>query len=277
MFQYQNLIFEILRDGEDRNDRTGVGTRALFNRNITFKMEGKRFPLVTLKKTLYKAAFGELAAFIRGSSDNSVLQGFGCNYWKENLNAPYWVNSPHKKHKNDLGRLGYSTQLRDFNGVDQLRTIMSTAKHNPTDRRMLAIQYNPSEIDKAVLPACHYAWQLFVHGPEMEYVSLLWNQRSADVMLGLPMDFAYYGALLAAIANELGKEPYELSVNIGDAHIYLNHYDNALKLALDGKLFEPPTYEWVGKKGAFVEEFQPDDIEILGYESGPYIQLEMAV
>lgn len=277
MFQYQNLIFEILREGEDRKDRTGVGTRAIFNKHLSFRMDEKQFPLMTLKETLYKGPLGELAGFIRGSTDEKVLADFGCNYWKWNLNAPYWVNSPYKRFDTDLGKLGYSYHLRNFDGIDQLRTVMDKARTNPTDRRLLVSHWHPAELHEGVLPACHYSWQIFIHGIDMEYVSLIWNQRSVDVMLGLPADFVYYGALLTAIANELGKQPFELACNLGDTHIYHNHIDEALDLAINGKIFKPPTYVFKAPKYQRVEDFLPDQLIIKNYKSGPFVKLPMAV
>lgn len=277
MFQYQSLLFEILREGEDRNDRTGVGTRAVFNKHMSFRMDGQKFPLITLKQTFYKGPLGELAAFIRGSSDNRDLKKYGCHYWEQNLEADYWKGSEHQEHENDLGELGYSRLLRDFSGVDQLRVVMEKAKNKPTDRRLLVSHWDPSKLSNACLPPCHYSWQIFIHGPDMDYVSLVWNQRSVDVMLGLPADFVYYGALLVAIAKELGKTPYEVSCNLGDTHIYHNHFDAALDLAINGNPYEAPTYVWNGKKDQQVEEFTPGDIQIVGYQHGPAIKLPMAV
>ena len=277
MFQYQNLIYEILRDGEDRKDRTGVGTRAIFNKHLSFRMDEGLFPLVTLKRTLYKGPLGELAGFVRGTTDERVLSKFGCNYWQYNLNADYWATNQYKRFDTDLGKLGYSYHLRNFNGVDQLRTVLDKAKSNPTDRRLLVSHWHPAELHEAVLPPCHYSWQIFIHGIDMEYVSLLWNQRSVDVMLGLPADFVYYGGLLVAIAHELGKTPYEVSCNLGDTHIYHNHFDTALELAHDGKVYPAPAYNFVAPIGQQVEDFIPTQLEILDYESGPFYKLKMAV
>lgn len=277
MYHYQNLIFEILRDGEDRKERTGVGTRSIFNKHLSFIMDGINFPLITLKKTLYEGPMGELAAFIRGSTNELSLQSFGCNYWKYNLKADYWQSSKYRRSDHDLGKLGYSYTLRNFEGIDQLRTVIDKAKANPTDRRLLVSHWHPKDMRESVLPPCHYSWQLYIHGIDMEYVSLVWNQRSVDVMLGLPADFVYYGALLAAIANELGKIPYKLSCNLGDTHIYHNHFEAALELALSGKVHKPPTYKFKGLPGTKTEEFVPGNIEILNYKHGPFIKLPMAV
>lgn len=277
MYMYHNLICEILRDGEEREDRTGVGTIAVFNKHLTFRMNGQLFPCVTIKETKYKGPLGELAAFVRGSTDNAVLQSYGCNYWTHNLEADYWKDNPNKRFDTDLGKLGYSHTLRDFNGIDQLRTVLDRAWTNPTDRRLLVSHWDPKAASESVLPACHYSWQLFIHGPELEYVSLLWNQRSVDVMLGLPADFVYYGTLLILVANELGKTPYDVSCNLGDTHIYLDHRAGAETLARDGIVYDPPSYEFTGMPYQKVEEFVPDELKLIDYKHGPFVKLKMAV
>jgi thymidylate synthase len=276
MWQYQNLINEILRDGEDRQDRTGVGTKAIFNKSMTFRMKGNLFPMVTIKETKYKGALGELAAFMRGSTDHDLLAQFGCSYWAHNFNAEYWADSKFKRFDSDLGKLGYSYTLRNFEGIDQLRDIMDRAWSTPHDRRLLVSHWHPKDMEESVLPPCHYSWQLFVHGSANEYVSLVWNQRSVDVMLGLPCDFVYYGALLILVANELGKNPYELSCNLGDTHIYNNHLEEAAEVAT-WNIYDSPTYKFTGMPYQKVEEFHPDMLKIKNYKHGPFVPLEMAV
>lgn len=277
MYQYQNLLCEVLRDGEERKDRTGVGTKAVFNKHMTFRMDGTYMPIVTLKETKIQAPLGELAAFIRGSTDNAVLAQYGCNYWAHNLNADYWDNSPYKRHSTDLGKLGYSYTLRNFEGVDQLRKIMKLAWDKPHDRRLLVSHWHPKDMEESVLPPCHYAWQIYCHGEDNEYVSLVWTQRSVDILLGLPADFIYYSALLICIANELGRKPYDVSCNLGDVHIYNNHLDTARELAYNGIVFDPPKYKFTGMDYQRVEEFTPDMIELINYKHGAFIPLKMAV
>lgn len=277
MYQYQCLISDILQNGETREDRTGVGTRAVFNKQMTFRMDGKLFPLITVKEVKYKGPLGELATFVRGWCNNESLQHFNCNYWTHNLNAEYWVNSPFKRAEGDLGKIGYSYTLRNFEGKDQLREVMDRAWNNPHDRRLLVSHWHPKDMEESVLPPCHYSWQLFLHGDDTKYVSLLWNQRSVDVMLGLPADFVYYGALLILVANELGRVPYEVSCNLGDTHIYNNHLEAARELADNGVVYNSPSYKFTGMPYQRVEDFVPEELEIIDYNHGAFVPLQMAV
>jgi thymidylate synthase len=257
MKQYLDLLEDILLHGEERDDRTGVGTISVFGRQLRFDMQ-KGFPAVTTKKLAWKAVTSELLWFLEGSTNEHRLAEI------KNDNTPYdmlndkqkntiWTLNAENQGK-DLGykngELGpvYGHQWRFWDGsyinfsrdldennnplttieddpVDQIQTIIDRIKTNPTDRRLLVSAWNVAELPQMALPPCHYCFQFYVSGKNKEYLSLMWNQRSVDTFLGLPFNIASYGLLLHIIAKMTGKIPYELIGNLGDTHVYKNHLD----------------------------------------------------
>ena len=151
---------------------------------------------------------------LQGRTDLAYLHKFGVNYWDDNYN---------KSGRTD-GTLGpvYGQQLRNFNGVDQLETVLEQIKKEPSSRRIVASLWNPADMRNMALPPCHYGFQVYINSGKL---SLSWNQRSVDVFLGLPYDIAMYGLLLLMLAKGNGYEPGTLIAHLGDCHIYNNHVD----------------------------------------------------
>lgn len=257
MKQYLDLLEDILLHGEERGDRTGVGTISVFGRQLRFDMS-KGFPAVTTKKLAWKAVCSELLWFLEGSSNEHRLAEIkndnkSYDELTEKERNTIWTLNYEKQGKDlgyDNGELGpvYGHQWRhwdyrvetsskeldennepvmyvDNDFVDQIQNVIDKIKNNPTDRRLLVSAWNVAELNKMALPPCHYGFQFYVSGKNKEYLSLMWNQRSVDSFLGLPFNIASYALLLHIIARITNKIPCELIGNLGDTHIYKNHLD----------------------------------------------------
>ena len=232
MKQYLDLLKDVLENGMERDDRTGVGTISTFGRQIRFKMEDG-FPAMTTKFLTWKAVVSELLWFLEGSTNEHRLAEI------KNDNIPYeqlnekqrktiWTLNAENQGKDlgytngELGKI-YGYQWCKWN--DQVTNAINLIKNDPTSRRILVNAWNVGELDTMALPPCHYGYQFYVSGKNNEYLSLMWNQRSVDVFLGLPFNIASYALLLNIIAKMTNKIPYELIGNLGDTHIYKNHID----------------------------------------------------
>jgi len=231
MKQYLDLLQDILDNGNDRTDRTGIGTRSVFGRQIRFNLHDG-FPAVTTKKLAWKGVVSELLFFLSGSTNEHKLAEI------KNDNTPYSELTDKQKrtiwtdnYKNQGKALGYtdgemgpiySKQYRCFEGVDQVSNVIEQIKNNPDSRRLLVSAWNPKDIPLAVLPPCHVLYQFYVDDVN---ISLMWYQRSVDTMLGLPFNIASYALLLHIVAKMTNKIPYELIGSLGDTHIYTNHME----------------------------------------------------
>jgi len=210
MQAYHTIIKRVLREGVLKHDRTGTGAHTIAGAMFVHDMS-KGFPLLTTKKMPFKIIATELEFFIKGITDKEWLKERGCHIWDEWCNpkkVPYAHDEATKQKMADERDLGsvYGFQWRHFGasyqnydsdysgqGIDQFKYVIDTLKHNPNDRRMLVSAWNPSAKDQMALPPCHYAYQVTVTG---EKLNLMWNQRSVDVMLGLPFNIASYALLL---------------------------------------------------------------------------------
>jgi thymidylate synthase len=273
MKQYLKLLKDVLKNGNVRKDRTGVGTKAVFGRQLRFKMEDG-FPAITTKKLFLKGVKGELLWMLEGSRDIKDLHKYGVHYWDSNANAEYW--KPKAAFEGDLGRI-YGVQWRkwqrpDGKTVDQLKEVIEKLKNNPADRRMIVSAWNPGEIDQMCLPPCHILYQFFVADNKL---SVMMYQRSADLFLGVPFDIALYAMLLHMVAQVTGLMADELIINFGDTHIYLNHFDQ-VKEQLGRKPYPLPKL-WLNSRVKDIDGFTMDDIKLVGYKSHPAIKAEMAV
>lgn len=273
MRQYLDALKDVLENGHDRNDRTGVGTRASFGIYMRFGMSDG-FPALTTKKLAFNVMKGELLWFISGSSDNKELNKLGCYIWDANGAADYW--KPKAKFEGDLGRV-YGVQWRDWrsaNGkhIDQLTDVIERIKTNPTDRRLIVTAWNPGELDEMVLPPCHMFFQFFVAGDNL---SLQMYQRSADMFLGVPFNIASYSLLLHMVAQVTNLVPYEFIHVLGDAHIYKNHFD-VVKEQLTRKPTKLPKL-WLNPEITSIHDFRMEDIKLLDYVPQPAIKAPMAV
>lgn len=273
---YLDLLQEILDKGSDRMDRTGVGTRALFGRQMRFSM-ADGFPALTTKKLAFKAVKSELLWLIEGSTDDNRLKelnGSERTIWTANAEAPYWT--PKAKFPGDLGRV-YGAQWRrwqkpDGTTVDQLAEVIEMIKKDPASRRLIVTAWNPGELSDMALPPCHMFFQFFVDGDKL---SLLMHQRSCDMFLGVPFNIASYSLLLHMVAQVTGLKAHEFIHSLGDAHIYQNHFD-AVQEQLAREPLPFPTLS-LNPDVKDIDGFAMDDIELVGYESHPAIKAPMAV
>ena len=221
MFQYLDVVSKIMRFGVDRPDRTGTGTRALFLEPMRFNL-ADGFPIVTTKYIPFRLVLAELLWFIAGDSDVRNLQKLGAHIWDGNAGASNWL--PKARFVGDAGRI-YGVQWRSWqspNGmlVDQLANAVALINNRPWDRRIVVSAWNPGELDQMCLPPCHMFFQFFVGDGRL---SLAMYQRSCDMFLGVPFNISSYALLLSLVAQFAELEPHELTIILGDAHIYLNH------------------------------------------------------
>ena len=211
--EYRGLLSGVFYGGLSKPDRTGTGTKAVFGRMLSHDM-ALGFPLLTTKKIYFDHAITELLWILQGRTDLKYLRDNGVTYWDADYN---------RSGRTD-GTLGpvYGYQLRNFNGVDQLKDILIKIKREPSSRRIMASFWNPNDMDNMVLPPCHYSFQIYINDGKMD---LCWQQRSVDIFLGLPYDIAMYGLLLLMLCKGTDYTPGRLIASLGDCHIYNNHYN----------------------------------------------------
>lgn len=204
---YAEIVSRILTAPE-RDTRNGK-TLSMFGTVLKFDMQ-HGFPLLRGRKMFYKGVLGELAAILRGPKHLSDFEKFGCNYWE------LWA-----KEDGSID-VDYGNAWIDYNGIDQLQNVIDTIKTNPTDRRMIIDAWRPDRLSKLDLPCCHYSYQFYVREG---VIDMIWNQRSADFMIGVPSDMILAATLLILIAAETGKAPGEITMVFGDSHIYKEHLE----------------------------------------------------
>ena len=269
--EYISLLSGILYGGKPKADRTGVGTRAVFGRMIYHDME-LGFPLLTKKKIYFNNAKIELLWILSGRTDLAYLIDNGVNYWTPDYNRSGRTDKT-------LGPV-YGHQWRNFDGNDQLQMVLQEIRKNPTSRRLMVSAWNVSDLHDMVLPPCHYGFQLFINDGRLD---LMWQQRSADVFLGLPYDIAMYGLLLEMIAEGAGLKPGTLIGSLGDCHLYYNHLEQAEEF-LSAEQYELPKLKlkWGGiklREGAnnFVLIPPSNSIKLENYKHSPAIKAELSV
>jgi thymidylate synthase len=268
--QYHSLIEELL-DAPYKPDRTGTGTYSLFGKTLEHDMSAG-FPLLLSKKVSFKAAKFELLWILQGRTDIQYLRDNGINYWDPDYE---------RSGRND-GTLGpvYGKQWRDFNGVDQLRRLITNIMTSPESRRLIVNAWNPSELHHMALPPCHYGFQVYINNNQLD---LMWQQRSADVFLGLPYDIAMYGLLLELLAKGAGYKPGRLIAQLGDCHLYSNHREQSKELLsrqLSGKVL--PVLDLAGSGltiGYDKDVVVPHEweIELKHYDPMPAIKAPLSV
>ena len=213
--EYKGLISEILNRGLSKSDRTGTGTKSVFGRTIRHDMS-EGFPILTGKRISFNAARTELLWILNGRTDLKYLEDNGVKYWRPDYERSGRTDET-------LGPV-YGKQWRDFNGVDQIKNLVYSINTNPDSRRLMVSAWAPHELDEMALPPCHYAFQVYINNGVMD---LMWQQRSADVFLGLPYDIVMYGLLLEMLAKGAGLKAGQLIGQLGDCHLYNNHLEQA--------------------------------------------------
>lgn len=288
---YLNALQDILETGEERSDRTGVGTLGKFGLQLSFNLE-LGFPAITTKKLAWKSVVSELLWFIEGSSDELRLKEilYGTRYvdkktiWTDNAQAPYWKSKKVARHDSDLGRI-YGVQWRRWrkplirvNKVilanhDQLLELVQNLKQDPYSRRHILSAWNPGEIELMALPPCHLMSQFYVSSNKK--LSCHMYQRSADMFLGVPFNIASYALLTHMLAHVTGLDVGNLIISFGDAHIYKNHIDQ-VREQLKRQTLQPPTLH-LNPDIVDITKFTLADISLIDYESHESIKAEMAV
>ena len=287
---YLNALKNVLENGDDRLDRTGVGTKSIFGLQMRFDLQ-KGFPAVTTKKLAWRAVVSELLWFIEGSGDENRLKEIlhGNRYsekktiWSDNATAPYWTKKRLQRHPGDLGRI-YGVQWRRWrkplvriNKVvlqnhDQLLELIEGIKTDPHSRRHILTAWNPGELDLMALPPCHCFAQFYVNNGKL---SCQMYQRSADMFLGVPFNIASYALFTHMIAQVCNLEVDELIITIGDAHVYQNHIEQ-VKEQLSRKPLKSRTLK-LNTEITTITNFNMEDIELVDYKSLDAISAPMAV
>ncbi|MGX1588325.1 thymidylate synthase [Brevundimonas diminuta] len=262
-WQYLNLLQHILDNGVRRDDRTGTGTLGVFGRQMRFDLS-KGFPLLTTKKLHTRSIFIELLWFLRGETNIAWLKDNGVSIWDE------WADVD-----GDLGPV-YGKQWRSWaapNGasIDQIQKLVHGLKTNPNSRRHIVSAWNPADVDDMALPPCHCLFQFFVAEGKL---SCQLYQRSADVFLGVPFNIASYALLTHMLAKVVGLEPGDFVHTFGDAHLYLNHLEQA-ELQLSRAPLPLPTLSVADKNDLF--GFELSDFVLNDYQSWPHIKAAVAV
>ena len=324
--KYQQLLSDIIEFGVEKKDRTGTGTISEFGHQIRHNMN-EGFPILTTKKVAWKQVVSELLWFLTGQTNIEFLHKYNNHIW----------DGDYKKSGRDDGELGpiYGHQWRNWggwkevkftgekdengylkptyikhSGIDQIDNLVKELKTNPDSRRLMVSAWNVSDLDKMVLPPCHYGFQCwtrelsikerldlasktygnlfeptdFIRVDHKEIdelypvpkraISLMWNQRSVDTFLGLPFNISSYGLLLHLLANECGMIPDELICNLGDTHLYLNHIEQA-KEQISRTPYELPTLKTNIKIDGICCA-TPDDFVLEGYQYHPTIKAPLS-
>jgi thymidylate synthase len=262
--QYLDLLRDILANGVEKADRTGTGTKSVFGRQMRFDLE-QGFPLLTTKKVHTKSIVHELLWFIRGDTNVRSLHEHNVTIWDE------WARDD-----GDLGPV-YGKQWRswgtaDGRAVDQLKQVIDGIRANPDSRRHIVSAWNVGEIPGMALPPCHVLFQFYVAKGKL---SCQLYQRSADVFLGVPFNIASYALLTRMIAQVTGLRPGEFVHALGDAHLYLNHVEQA-KLQLSRAPRPPPRME-LDPSVTEIDAFRYEHFKLVDYDPHPAISAPIAV
>ncbi len=262
MKQYLDLLQDILDNGQDANNRTGIYARKVFGRQMRFDLS-KGFPLVTTKKVYLRAIIHELIWLLSGNTNIKYLHDNNVTIWDE------WADE-----NGDLGPV-YGHQWRNFNsqGIDQIKDVIERIKKNPQDRRLIVTAWNPAQIDEMALPPCHCFFQFDVT-PDGKLNCQLY-QRSCDMFLGVPFNIASYALLTMMVAQVCGLKAGEFVHTLGNAHIYSNHFEQ-VKLQLSRKPYPLPEMK-INPNVKNIDDFRFEDFELVNYQCHPTIKGDVAV
>ncbi len=264
MRAYLDLLRDVLEHGTERPDRTGTGTKSVFGRQLRFDLS-QGFPCVTTKKLHLRSIIIELLWFLRGDTNVKYLQDNGVRIWNE------WADE-----HGDLGPV-YGKQWRSWSApdgstIDQISDVLQQIEHNPSSRRMVVNAWNVGELPKMALSPCHCLFQFYVADGRL---SCQLYQRSADLFLGVPFNIASYALLTMMMAHVTGLQPGDFVHTFGDAHLYLNHVEQAsLQLSREPRAL--PTLK-IGRTPPTLFDFAFEDFELEGYDPHPHIKAPVAV
>lgn len=264
MKTYLDLLRHVLEHGARKDDRTGTGTLSVFGYQMRFDLT-ERFPLLTTKKIHLKSVIHELLWFLQGSTNVKYLQENGVTIWDE------WADE-----RGELGPV-YGAQWRAWKGpdgrdIDQLKDVVEQIRRNPDSRRLVVSAWNPAELPRMALAPCHALFQFYVAEGRL---SCQLYQRSADVFLGVPFNIASYALLTLMVAQVCGLKPGEFVHTLGDAHLYVNHLEQARE-----QLTRTPRELPVMRLNPAVKDlfaFRYEDFTLEGYDPAPAIRAPIAV
>jgi thymidylate synthase len=264
MRQYLDLMERVLSEGAEKRDRTGTGTRSIFGHQMRFDLQNG-FPLVTTKKLHVKSIIYELLWFLRGDTNVKYLNDHGVRIWDE------WADD-----NGDLGPV-YGKQWRswptpDGGSIDQIKQALDAIRRDPDSRRIVVTAWNPADLPKMALSPCHCLFQFYVADGRL---SCQLYQRSADVFLGVPFNIASYALLTVAVAQVTGLQPGTFIHSFGDAHLYLNHLDQA-RLQLTRQPRPLPTLR-MNPEAKDLFALRYEDFVLEGYDPHPHIKAAVAV
>ena len=262
--QYLDLLSQVLENGTPKGDRTGTGTLSVFGHQMRFDL-AQGFPVLTTKKLHMKSVVGELIWFLRGDTNVGWLQERGVRIWDE------WADE-----HGDLGPV-YGHQWRswptpDGRSVDQIAAVIESIRTNPDSRRHIVSAWNVADIESMALPPCHTMFQFYVAGGRL---SCQLYQRSADIFLGVPFNIASYALLTMMVAQVCELEPGDFVHTLGDAHLYINHLDQA-RLQLTREPHALPQLR-INPDRKGIDDFVESDFELVGYNPYPGIKAPIAV
>ena len=264
MQNYQALLRHVLDHGVRRDDRTGTGTLSVFGHQMRFDLS-QGFPLVTTKKVHLKSIIHELIWFLSGETNIKYLKDNGVSIWDE------WAD--------ENGNLGpvYGSQWRswktaDGRTIDQITQVIEQIRKNPNSRRLIVTAWNPGEVDQMALPPCHAFFQFYVANGKL---SCQLYQRSADIFLGVPFNIASYALLTMMVAQVTGLGLGDFVHTLGDAHLYLNHVEQA-QLQLTREPRPLPTMKMNAQRSS-IFDFKFEDFTLEGYDPHPAIKAPIAV
>src|SRR6478752_1162243 len=263
MHQYQDLLERILSDGAEKTDRTGTGTLSVFGHQMRFNLSAG-FPMLTTKRLPLKAIVHELLWFLKGDTNIKYLRDNGVTIWDE------WADA-----NGDLGPV-YGHQWRswptaDGRSIDQIANVIDMIKRTPDSRRLIVTAWNPADVEKMALPPCHLLFQFYVANGKL---SCQLYQRSADVFLGVPFNIASYALLTMMVAQVTGLKPGEFIHTLGDAHLYMNHLEQADEQL--GRTPYPLPQMQLNPAVHDILDFKYEDFKLLNYKSHPAIKAPIA-
>ena len=264
MRQYHDLMETVLKRGVEKRDRTGTGTLSVFGYQMRFDL-AEGFPLVTTKKLHVKSIIYELLWFLRGDTNVHWLNEHGVTIWDD------WADA-----QGELGPV-YGHQWRSWpdgqdSTIDQIANLISDIRRNPDSRRLLVTAWNPADVPKMALPPCHCLFQFYVANGKL---SCQLYQRSADIFLGVPFNIASYALLTQMVAQVTDLKPGEFVHTLGDAHLYLNHLEQARE-QLSRKPYPLPTMR-LNPDAKDIFAFKRADFKLENYQAHPHIAAEVAV